>query len=191
MGTDKKNNGFTLIETLVSINLAFIAISLVFSFYLFAKSFYESFSSNYIEKYSTTNFFYQLEKTLNNSDEYYIQLLDEKVIIHTIENDSIIITANSISLNGVINITNLENVKLRSSTDTEVEHFAWISGVLSSGNSGSTELQSQKIQSLFFEIERKKTKYSYSIYSPANSIRRFTNLTSKNTKRDNSTTTEF
>ncbi len=191
MGTDKKNNGFTLLETLVSINLAFIAISLVFSFYLFAKSFYESFSSNYIEKYSTTNFFYQLEKKLNNPDEYYIQFLDEKVIIYTIENDSIIITANSISLNGVINITNLENVKLRSSTDIEEEHFAWISGVLSSGNSRSTELQSQKIQSLFFEIERKKKKYSYSIYSPTNSIRRFTNLKNKSTKQDISITTDF
>lgn len=191
MGTDKKNNGFTLIETLVSINLAFIAISLVFSFYLFVKSFYESFSSNYIEKYSTTNFFYQLEKTLNNSDEYYIQFLDEKVIIHTNENDSIIITADSISLNGVIYLTDLQTVKLRSSTDPKGVDFTWAGGVLSPSKPRSIELQSQKIHLLSIEIERIKKKYTYVLFTPSHSINHFTNQKSKVSNQDISTTTDF
>ena len=174
-----KNNGFTLIETLVAINLSFIAISLIFSFYLFAQKFSESLSRNYTDKYIQMSFFYNLENTLSNSDEYFIKFIGNKIIINTSNDDSIFISQDSISLNGIFEISKLEKINISISTDTEQDVLSWSDGVLEDPNALLKEdnfIKSSSIHSIIFEIERNKKSLSYQILSSNASISHLKNI---------------
>lgn len=175
----KNSKGFTLIETLVSINLSFIAISLIFSFYLFAQKFSESFSRNYIHKYTQISFFNNLERVLNNSDEFVINYFDEKIFITTSNEDSIFISQDSISLNNFFFISKIENLNLSISTDTNQETLTWNDGVLVDPESLLNEdiiLESNSVKSLLFEFERNSKNYSYQIFSSNTSISHLKNI---------------
>ena len=175
----KSNKGFTLIETLVSINLSFIAISLIFSFYLFAQQFSESISRNYTDKYIQMSFFYNLERTLSQSEEYFIKILEDNIIINTSHDDSIFISQDSISLNGIFEISKIEYLNISISTDTEQEVLSWSDGVLEDPNGLLNEnniLESNSILSILFEIERNKKICSKKIFSSNASITHFKNI---------------
>ncbi|MDP2362616.1 MAG: hypothetical protein Q8M94_02480 [Ignavibacteria bacterium] len=179
----KENKGFTLIETLVSINLSFIAISLIFSFYLFAQKFSESLSRNYLDKYIQISFFNNLERTLNNSDEYFINFIEDRIIINTSNEDSIFISQDSISLNGIFEISRIENLNIRSSTDTEKDMLTWNDGILEDPASLLNQdniLESTSIRTILFEIERNNKVYTYQIFSPASSISHFKDISKEN-----------
>lgn len=173
------NKGFTLIETLVSINLSFIAISLIFSFYLFAQKFSESLSRNYTDKYIQMSFFHNLERTLNNSDEYFIKFLEDRIIINTSNDDSIYILQDSISLNGILEISKIERIDISISTDTGQDVLSWSDGVLEDPYVLLNEdniLKSNSIKSILFEIERNKKIYSVQIFPSNSSIYHFKNV---------------
>lgn len=175
----KDNKGFTLIETLVSINLSFIAISLIFSFYLFAQKFSESLSRNYTDKYIQMSFFYNLEKTLSNSYEYFIKFTGNKIIINTSNDDSIYISQDSISLNGIYKISKIERIDISISTDMEKDVLTWSGGVLTDSNTLLNEnniLESNSIHSILFEIERNKKTCSKKIFHPNASISHLKNI---------------
>jgi hypothetical protein len=175
----KENKGFTLIETLVSINLSFIAISLIFSFYLFAQKFSESLYQNYTDKYIQMSFFHNLERTLNNSDEYFIKFLEDRIIIYTSYDDSIYISLDSISLNGIFEISKIERINISISTDTNKEVLNWIDGVLEDPASLLNEgniLESSSIHSILFEIERNKKIYPMQILPSNASITHLKNI---------------
>jgi type II secretory pathway component PulJ len=175
----KNNNGFTLIETLVSINLSFVAISLIFSFYLFAQKFSESISRNYTDKYIQMSFFYNLERTLSKSDEYFIKFIGNKIIINTSNGDSIYISNDSISLNGIFEISKLEKIDISISADTEQDVLSWSDGVLEDPNALLNEnniLESNSIHSILFKIERNKKILSYQILSSNASITHLKNI---------------
>lgn len=175
----KKNNGFTLIETLVSINISFIAISLIISFYLFTQKFSESLSKNYTNKYIEISFFNNLERALRKSDEYFINILDDKIIIKTSNDDSIYIAQDSISLNSLFSISNIENLDISISTDIDnkiliknCEIISDLTSLLVSKNS----IKSNLINSIFFEIKNKKGSFSFKIYNLNISANHFKNI---------------
>ncbi|MBE0539517.1 MAG: type II secretion system protein [Ignavibacterium sp.] len=178
----KNNKGFTLIETLVSINLSFIGISLIFSFYVFTQKFSESLSRIYTDKYIQMSFIHNLEKTLNNSDKYFIIIFDDRIIINTSNYDSIFISQDSISLNGILEITNIENINFSISTDMGKYVVTWSDGVLTDPTALINEdniLESNLIHSILFEFERNKRIYEYHIFSPYTSISHFNNVSKK------------
>lgn len=166
-------------ETLVSINLSFIAISFIFSFYLFAQKFSESLSRNYTDKYIQLNFFQNLERTLSNSDEYFINILNDRIIINTSNDDSIYISQDSISLNGIFEISKLERIDISISTDIEQDVLIWNGGVLTDPTALLNEnniFESISIHSILFEIERNKKIYSRQIFSSNASITHLKNI---------------
>jgi len=175
----KNNKGFTLIETLVSINLSFIAISLIFSFYLFSQKFSESLSRNYLDKYIQISFFNNLERTLCNSDYYVIRFVDDWIILNTNSNDSIFISKDSISLNNLFFISNIENLGISISTNTEKEVLNWNGGVLEDPESLLNKdniLESNSIHSILFKFKRNKKFYFYHYFSSNTSISNLKNL---------------
>jgi type II secretory pathway pseudopilin PulG len=179
----KNNKGFTLIETLVSINLSFIAISLIFSFYLFAQKFSETLSRNYLDKYIQISSFNNLEKTLKNSDGYFIKFIDDKIVFNTSNDDSIYISQDSISLNGIYELAKLESFKISISTDTNQEALNWNDGVLEDPASLLNEdniLESNSIKSILFEFERNNKIYIYQIISPYTAISHFKDISKEN-----------
>lgn len=179
----KENEGFTLIETLVSINLSFVAISLIFPFYLFAQKFSESLSRSYTDKYIQISFFHNLERTLNNSDEYFINFLQDRIIINTSNDDSIFISQDSISLNGILEISKIEKTNISISTDMEKDIISWNDGVLTDPTALLNEdnfLESNSIKSILFEFERNNKIYTYQIFSPSTSTSHFKNISKEN-----------
>lgn len=173
-----KNNGFTLIETLVSINLSVIAISLIFSFYLFAKKFSESLSRNYMDKYVQISFFNNLEKTLNNSDEYFIKFTEDRISIITSNEDSIFISKNAISINGISELTKLDSISIGISTDLNEEMLNWKDGVLENSTlllNENSVLESNEIILILFEIKRNNKNCSFQYFLSPNSISRYKN----------------
>lgn len=175
-----KNSGFTLIETLVAINLSFIAISLIFSFYLFAQKFSESLSRNYTDKYIQISFFNNLEKTLNNSDGYILRLIDDRLIINTSNEDSILILPTSISINEIFELSNIDSISISISTDIESYLVKWENGTLTNSNFENQTLKSNKIYSILFKINRSSKKYSFLLITMPNSITQFQNKSNQN-----------
>ena len=175
-----KNSGFTLIETLVAINLSFIAISLIFSFYLFAQKFSESLSRNYTDKYIQLSFFNNLEKWLNNSDGYILRLIDDRLIINTSNEDSILISPTSISINEIFELSNIDSISISISTDIESYLVKWENGTLTNSNFENQTLESNKILSILFEIKRNSKKYSFEFFTSSFPTIHFKNISKQN-----------
>lgn len=169
-----ENKGFTLIETLVSINISFTAITLILTFYLFALKFSESVSRNYTDKYIQISFFNNLERTLRKSDEYSINIFNGKIIVHTSNADSIYISQDSISLNGLFSISDIKNLGISISTDTNEEIIVKNWEVISDPTSILASINS--INSILFEIEKNKKNYSYQIFSLRTSVSKFKDI---------------
>lgn len=179
MNVLKENRGFTLIETLVSINISLIAISLIFSFYLFAQKFSGSLSRNYTDKYAQMNFFNKLEKILENNDEYFVEIFNNKLLIITSNEDSICFTKDLISLNRIFEITKLDSINISIATETNEEitiNNCEIHSGLSSSSIIDNTIKSSPINSISFEILYENSKYDYKIFNYPNSINRFQNI---------------
>ena len=174
-----KNKGFTLIETLVAINLSFIALTVIISFFLFAKNFSESLSRNYINKYLQISFFNNVENALRNSDNYFINIGDNKTIIKTNNEDSIYFAQDSIALNTIFFISKIEKTEISITTDTDADIVIRNGELVTNPTSLLNEnkiLESNRIHSISFQIIKNKMKYSYQIFSPAVSVTHFKNL---------------
>lgn len=173
------NNGFTLIETLVAINLSFIAIGFIFSFYLFAQRFTETLSRNFTDKYLIQNFFNNADRMIKSANSFEIINNNGTINITTDEQDSIVISTTSMSLKSVLKITELEipliTIVLYSGKELVLQpeitenNLSQISGT-------DFPLQSSKIKCIRFEIIKKDKKYSYEYFTPAYAINRFVNI---------------
>lgn len=178
----RQNNGFTLIETLVAINLSFIAIGFIFSFYLFAQRFTETLSRNFTDKYLIQNFFNKTIGMLKGADYFEIINNNGAISIVTDGLDSILISANSMSLKNILNITELEKpvITLKLFSDKELILQPEITqNNLSRINGSDYPLQSSKIKCIRFEITKKDKMYSYEYFTPAYAINRFINIIKK------------
>ena len=125
------------------------------------------------------SFFNNLERTLSNCDEYFINILEGRIIICTSNDDSIYISKDSISLNGIFEISKIEKIDISISTDTEQDVLSWSDGVLEDPNALLNEnniLESNSIHSILFEIERNKKILSYQIFFFFFSISHLTNI---------------
>lgn len=179
----KSNNGFTLIETLVAINLSFIAIGFIFSFYLFAQRFTETLSRNFTDKYLIQNFFYETDRMLKSADYFEIINNNGNINIVTDEQDSIFISVTSLSLKNILIIAELEKpvitIKLFSGKEPILQPGAMENNV--SQISGTDfPLQSSKIKCILFELIKKDKKYSFVYFAPAYAINRFNNIIEMN-----------
>jgi hypothetical protein len=169
----RKNNGFTLIETLVAINLSFIAVGFIFSFYLFAQRFTDTLSRNFIDKYLIQNIFNKTVRMLKGADYFEIINNNGAISIVTDGQDFILISANSMSLKNILNITELEKpiltIKLFSGKELVLQPGDIENNVSQIGGT-DFPLQSSKIKCLLFEIIKKDKKYSFEYFTPAYAI---------------------
>lgn len=178
----RQNNGFTLIETLVAINLSFIAIGFIFSFYLFAQRFTETLSRNFTDKYLIQNFFNKTVSIIKNANYYEITEVNNAIIIITEGTDSIFISATSMSLKNILIIDDLEKaaITVQLFSDKELILQPEITqNNLSQINGSDYPLQSSKIKCIGIEIIKKDKKYSYEYFTPSYAINRFNNIIEK------------
>ena len=119
------------------------------------------------------SFFYDLDKTLTNCDSYFIELLNKEIIIHTNNNDSIYISQDSISLNGIFSISKIENIDISITTDTNEEISIRNCEIISVPTTLLGEkkvLESNSVYSILFTIRWNKCTFSYKIFNPQTSV---------------------
>lgn len=171
------NKGFTLVETLVAINLVLIAVTFIFSFYLFFQKFTGSLSKNYEEKYIIQSLFSKIDLTLRKSDFYTVSWNDNNILIVTENGDSVIITNESISLSNYITVQGSENITLEvilfSNDRVKFESGALTEKPLCIDESS---IISYKIRSIDVRVKLNGKEYAYEIITPAFSNKRFNNV---------------
>jgi hypothetical protein len=91
----KNDDGFTLIEILVTINLTVIAVTFIVSFYLFASKFINAATTKFERDQKTAQFTYNLQNFISKSNGFNI-LINQKTVLLTLENGKKIIFADSI-----------------------------------------------------------------------------------------------
>ena len=173
----KGNNGFTIIETLVAINLMFIAITFIFSFFLFAQKFTGTLSRNYTDKYIIQSLFSKIDFTLRKSDQFTVSFNNGFIHIVTNNGDSIIISKESINLSNYISVPVQENIIVRLdmfSNDRVIFENGIIADMLTS--LGGNVINSIKIRSIDIKLDINGRRYQYEVITPAFSVKSFTNL---------------
>ncbi len=174
----KENSGFTLIETLVTINLSFIAVSLVFSFFLFTQKFISSSISRLEGKNNLYNPLNIVEQEFRQSDQFEIRFLTSSTKILFNNNDQVEITSDSITffdlwtedieLSKLI-IRNWDNKKFMVENGKLSEYPLFYF-------EDEKVLHSQDIRLIELMILKDKKEYRYEYSIPPVALRRFKNI---------------
>lgn len=164
----KRCDGFTLIEVLVAINLAFIGVTMVVSFYLFMSKFLFSVTKKVDTNQMVFESFYRMDQILKMNEEYKIISKPDSVFFKVNDVYKIVCTRNFLGIRDLYSMEEIDTLKiLVTVTDGSVFDFMNFSG-----NNG---ISSKDIESLVFEIVKNETAYRWRYYSPSISVNRFRN----------------
>jgi len=177
----KKNEeyGFTLMEVIVGINLGFLVLSVVVSFFLFSTKFISATTSNLEKKQNVNEFLIRLNNSFRTSNNFVFEQKDSNYIFTLNSVDTISINKHSFSLKKQYKITNIKNYEL-SITSYDNEKILIKDGMLLKGfyNSGQNLFTySGDIKVIEMMFTKNKSSYNFSYYSPDISINKFRNIT--------------
>ncbi len=168
-----KNNGFTLFEIIVGINIGFLLLTVLVSFFLFSTKFISSTTKNLNERQNINDFLIRFETTLRKADHFYIQKLDSSFVCIVNNYDSISFNKNFISLMDIYIISEIENYGVNITME---------SGELLSFSNGSLEesfppmISSGDIISIDLDVLKNSHSYRAHYITPNISINRFRNI---------------
>lgn len=157
MKTIKNVEGFTLIEMLVVINLSFLIVGAIVSFYMLTDKYIIGLTKRYEEKQTTYDFYYKLDEMLNKSDDYFF-VSNETNSALICENDTVLFTENSITSRRLSAINDILTSKLRinlTSGDSIIVINGRIEDNLMYASTG--EISSDSIRSIQLSIKKKNT----------------------------------
>lgn len=173
----KKGDGFTLVELLIGMNLAFIAITIIVSLYLFVANYSISLSKKMYEKEIIMGTLDRLEEMLKKCDHYEI-IGREELSIHIVidSEDSVLINSKSFIISNSIKLEDIQGYSLRLMLDSgEI--------LIADSIKGTSKLQkygpisSSSINTIKLDIFRNEAKYSMSFIKPKTSINYFKDIT--------------
>jgi len=174
-----KNNGFTLIEIIVGINIGFLLLTVIVTFFLFSTKFVATTTKKMDERQNINGFLSRLETTLRKADHFYLERLDTNVVCIVNDSDTIVLNNNSFSL---MNIYEIKDFKEYSSIiEMQPENQSSISDEivkksLSDLDQNAT-VYSGDIKSISIEFSKSNYPYSFCYINPNISINRFRNIT--------------
>lgn len=173
----KQDKGFTVIETLVAVNLMFISVTFIFSFSLFIQKFTGTLSGNFTDKYIMQSLFSKIDLTLRKSDQFIVSLNNDMIFIITDSEDSVIISKESISLTNYNTVSALDDITCQFNLFSN-DRIVFENGTIIEKAANITEnaIQSSEIKSIEIRVEINGKKNTYEIITPAFSVKRFTNL---------------
>ncbi|QQS36967.1 MAG: hypothetical protein IPM56_03150 [Ignavibacteriales bacterium] len=170
-----ETKGFTLIETLVAINLSFIGLTFVVSFYLFVLKFTQTISEHNTNLFIYQNFFFELEKCIECSDAFRIESHPQYALLSTTNSDTLIIYKDSLILNGILKLSDIDGC-IASIFNYNIDSPIQLSGNNSSYESHHFTASSKEIRSIHFQIKTTQQFFSYEIFVRAFSANRFIDL---------------
>ncbi|MGD8782531.1 MAG: type II secretion system protein [Ignavibacteria bacterium] len=169
------DNGFTIIEILVAINLSFVIIGLLFTFYLFTIKFVSTNNKKVEEKHFVNNVLFKVNETLKKSETFEFIFIDEHKYFTTNKNDTIIFFKDSIDVNKVYSLNELDSLNL------EINLFEGNNYIYSNGHelffdrSAEGVIQSSLIDNIKLSFIYKNQKYFFDYVNSQNSSKRFNN----------------
>lgn len=171
----KDEGGFTLIEILVTINLAFLAVAFIVSFYMLINKVVIGTNKKVEERHVTYDFLYRLNESLNKADWYSFQISDTSSQIIS-NRDTIYFTGGSISGRRIMNVDNIDKYGMK---------IIFLSGdslILENGRAADIILPDEirtyaadSISSISLRLERNRV-YNWNIYNKRIPCKRFKNL---------------
>lgn len=106
--------GFTLMELLIGINLAFIVLAILFSVYLFLYKFTFSASRTIEKKEEAISLLHRLEESVQKKHEFnFTTLSDGSTLILFGVTDSVLISSHTVSMRNYLTISGIDSVTLK------------------------------------------------------------------------------
>ncbi|MFC2094556.1 hypothetical protein ACFLSH_02895 [Bacteroidota bacterium] len=175
----KKIDGFTLVETLVAINLSFLALTFMMSAYLFSQKFISSYIKKLDEKYNIQIFLDHLDRTLNSSDSFQIKLNDRTTTFLINDNELLLIQESGITLLNYDEIHGIEYSELQIKMD-ENESLSVINGKpiksLKFNIEGIKQISSNSLNEINMKFRINSKDYKYRFINPGIAIQQFDNI---------------
>jgi Tfp pilus assembly protein PilW len=169
----KNDDGFTLIEILVTMNLTIIAITLIVSFYLFASKFIKAATNHFEKEQKINQFAFNLQDIINKSNGFNI-LINQNIVLITLESGKkLVFTDSTISLddyyelkdtqgyNFLINLEDGENIAVNTKAESSIEQ---------------REINAGKIANMNITIAYNDKQYNIIYNKPMISSLRFINI---------------
>ena len=171
----KEQKGFTLIELMITINLSFLVLAFIVSFYLMISKIFFSTTKRAEEKHVTNDFFYKLNEMLNKAEWYSFQVSDSSSQI-ICDRDTVDFYQGKISGSSIMYLDNIENY------ETNIFFLSGDSLKISNGRvenilmPGETKVfASDTIKSISIWLEKNRI-YNCSVYNKSIAYKRFKNL---------------
>lgn len=170
--------GFTLIEILVNINISFILISLLISVYLFTSRLTTTSIKEIENKTETIMFVSTLYTCLEKANAYSIIINDNSSILIIDENNIIAFSENKISNSELADLENFDSYEL-TLTKNDGSKISIVNGVPDTGISLSKdiELNCNELRNIGLMIEHKGKKYTMQFCIPPFLKNNFKNIT--------------
>lgn len=179
MNLIKKIDGFTLVETLVAINLSFLSLTFVMSVYLFSQKFISSYMKKLDEKYNIQIFLDHLDKTLSSTDSFQIKLNEKTTSFFLNDKELLQIEKSRIILLNYDEIHGIEYSELQIKMD-ENESLTVINGMpdknLQFNIEGKKQISSNSLNEINMKFRINNKEYKYRFINPGIAIRQFDNI---------------
>jgi len=173
-----KNNGFTLIEILVGINLGFLIITVVVSFFLFSTKFVVSTTKKIDQRQTVNDYLFRFGAKLRKAEQFYFQQNDSLVYCVIDNQDTVSFGKHSSSLMNLYKLDNITDYNivfnLRSGEEAVISE-----GILERTFRGEQNslIQSSEIVDMKLALHLKDQLYDFKHITPNTSINRFRNMT--------------
>ncbi|MBN2571425.1 MAG: hypothetical protein JXA68_04800 [Ignavibacteriales bacterium] len=176
----KKISGFTLIETIVGINLSFLLLTSLISFYLFISKYVASTTRNFEDKQIINEFFVRLNDALKKSDEFfYVNEHGSNFLLFN-QHDTITFNKESLDIKKIYKINKIDSYeiifKLFSGEQNKIKGNAENDFIYSSLR--DSKLKNSEIVSISFSIVKNKKEYQYFFYNKKIANKNFQNISS-------------
>lgn len=176
--SSNKENGFTLMEVIVGINLGFLVISVIISFFLFSTKFVKVTTTNLDERQTVNEFMLRLNKTFRSASNFNFAQTDSNYIFTINEKDTVLIGENSFSLKNIYGLDNIQEYNLIISSYGNENIIIQNGKLLKAFYNDNQQLQinSGEINHIDLGFSKDGKSYNFNYISPDISVNKFRNI---------------
>lgn len=176
--SSNKENGFTLMEVIVGINLGFLVISVIISFFLFSTKFVRVTTTNLDERQTVNEFILRLNKTFRSASNFNFIQTDSNYIFAINEKDTILVGNSSFSLKTIYRLNNIQKYDLIISSYSKENIIIQNGKMLKAFFNYNRQLQinSGEIKNIDLAFRKDGKSYQFNYVSPDISVNKFRNI---------------
>ena len=177
--TINREEGFTIIEVIVAINISLIAIAVIFTFYLFLIKFNSSLEKKIDHENNVYSVLYNLEKKLDNSSDFSFNMVNNSLSLVVNDTEIVYFNRSRFLLNNEVLLSDINNVELYINPDSE-DKYIYKNGQIVEGrfdSANSNTIKNEEIREFFLLFEYHGRKITFRYNTTPYSSGSFNNLT--------------